>query len=56
MPLERRAQDFSGVVYGCGNRFVDGIRYLPDNFAELGGPRRVLHFGGLDRRGLGIPQ
>lgn len=33
---------FSGVVYGDGNRFVDGVRYLTDVFAELGGPRRVL--------------
>lgn len=47
---------FSAVVYGDGNRFVDGIRYLPDLFAELGGPRRVLYFGDLDPQGLQIPQ
>ncbi len=47
---------FSAVVYGCGNRFVDGARYLADLFAELGGPRRVLYFGDLDPRGLEIPQ
>jgi len=47
---------FSGVVYGCGNRFVDGIRYLGDIFYELGGSRRVFYFGDLDRRGLEIPQ
>jgi hypothetical protein len=47
---------FSGVIYGDGNRFADGIRYLPDIFAELGGPRRVLYFGDLDPQGLLIPQ
>ena len=47
---------FSAVVYGCGNRFVDGIRYLPDIFRELGGSRRILYFGDLDPRGLEIPQ
>lgn len=47
---------FSAVVYGCGNRFVDGVRSLSDIFAALGGPRRVLHFGDLDPQGLLIPQ
>jgi len=47
---------FSAVVYGDGNRFVDGIRYLKDIFAELGGTRRVLYFGDLDPQGLLIPQ
>ena len=47
---------FSGVVYGDGNRFIDGIRYLPDIFKEIGGPRRVLYFGDLDPQGLRIPQ
>jgi hypothetical protein len=47
---------FSAVVYGCGNRFVDGVRYIADIFAELGGPRRVLYFGDLDPQGLLIPQ
>jgi hypothetical protein len=47
---------FSAVVYGCGNRFVDGIRSLRDIFAALNGPRRVLYFGDLDPQGLLIPQ
>lgn len=47
---------FSAVVYGCGNRFVDGVRYLPDIFAELGGLRHVFYFGDLDPQGLLIPQ
>jgi Wadjet anti plasmid transformation system JetA-like protein len=47
---------FSAVVYGCGNRFVDGILSLSDIFAELGGTRPVLYFGDLDPRGLLIPQ
>lgn len=47
---------FSGVIYGCGNRFVDGVRYLDDIFADLGGQRRVFYFGDLDPQGLRIPQ
>jgi hypothetical protein len=47
---------FSAVVYGDGNRFADGIRYLPDIFSELGSLRRVLYFGDLDPHGLVIPQ
>ena len=47
---------FSAVVYGDGNRFADGIRYLPDIFAELRGQQRVLYFGDLDPQGLVIPQ
>jgi hypothetical protein len=47
---------FSAVVYGCGNRFADGNRYLADIFMELDGPRRVLYFGDLDPQGLLIPQ
>ena len=47
---------FSAVVYGDGNRFVDGIRYLKDLFSELGGTRPVLYFGDLDPQGLLIPQ
>ena len=47
---------FSAVVYGCGNRFVDGFHFLPDIFRELGGLRRILYFGDLDQRGLEIPQ
>ena len=47
---------FSAVVYGCGNRFLDGIRSLNDIFAALGGPRRVFYFGDLDPQGLFIPK
>ena len=47
---------FSAVVYGDGNRFADGIRYLKDLFVELGGTRRVLYFGDVDPQGLLIPQ
>lgn len=47
---------FSAVIYGCGNRFADGVRYLGDIFAEFGGPRRILYFGDLDPQGLLIPQ
>ena len=47
---------FSAVVYGCGNRFLDGVRSLKDVFAALGGPRRVFYFGDLDPQGLLIPQ
>ncbi len=47
---------FSAVVYGCGNRFADGVHYLADIFTELGGPRRVFYFGDVDPQGLLIPQ
>ncbi len=47
---------FSAVVYGDGNRFIDGVRYLADIFQELSGHRRVLYFGDLDPQGLRIPQ
>lgn len=47
---------FSAILYGDGNRFAESVRYLSDLFSELGGPRRVLYFGDLDRRGLEIPQ
>ena len=47
---------FSAVVYGDGNRFADGIRYMADIFAELGGLRHVLYFGDLDPQGVLIPQ
>ena len=47
---------FSAIVYGCGNRFVDGIFSISDIFAMLNGPRRVLYFGDLDPQGLLIPQ
>lgn len=47
---------FSAVVYGCGNRFVDGISSLRDIFASIGGENRVFYFGDLDPQGLLIPQ
>jgi len=47
---------FSGVVYGCGNRFIDGVQYLLDIFEELGGSKEVLYFGDIDPQGLRIPQ
>lgn len=47
---------FSAVVYGDGNRVVDGVRYLEDIFDELGGQRRIYYFGDLDPQGLLIPQ
>jgi hypothetical protein len=47
---------FSAVVYGSGNRFVDGVLYLRDIFTSLGGARPVLYFGDLDPQGLLIPQ
>ena len=47
---------FSAVIYGCGNRFVDGVRYLGDIFTELGSPRSIFYFGDLDPQGLLIPQ
>ena len=43
-------------MYGCGNRFLDGIRSLNDIFAALGGQRRVFYFGDLDPQGLFIPK
>jgi hypothetical protein len=51
---ERKA--FSAIIYGCGNRFVDGIRSLGDILAAVGGPRPILYFGDLDPQGLLIPQ
>jgi hypothetical protein len=47
---------FGAVVYGDGNRFIDGIRYLTDVFGEIGGARKVYYFGDLDPQGLAIPQ
>ena len=46
---------FSAVVYGCGNRFVEGIPYLCDLFEELGGERSIYYFGDLDPQGILIP-
>lgn len=47
---------FSAVIYGGGNRFVDGVGFLAEIFHELGGPRRVFYFGDLDPAGLRIPR
>lgn len=47
---------FSAVIYGGGNRFVDGVAFLSEIFRELGGPRRVFYFGDLDAAGLRIPR
>lgn len=52
----RERKLFSAVLYGCGNRFVDGVRYIEDVFSELGGARPVFYFGDLDPQGLLIPQ
>ena len=46
----------SRVSLRAGNRFADGIRYMANIFAELGGTRRLLYFGDLDPQGLLIPQ
>jgi len=46
---------FSAVIYGCGNRFTDGIGFLSEIFRELGGLRPVHYFGDLDAAGLRIP-
>ncbi len=47
---------FSAVVYGAGNRFIDSVRTMDEIFRELGGVRRILYFGDLDANGLAIPQ
>ena len=47
---------FSAVIYGDGNRFIDGVRYLKDIFEEIGGERRIFYFGDIDPQGLAIPQ
>ncbi len=46
---------FSAVIYGGGNRFVEGVGFFAEIFRELGGPRRVFYFGDLDVAGLQIP-
>jgi Uncharacterized protein conserved in bacteria C-term(DUF2220) len=47
---------FSAVVYGGGNRFIDSVRTIGDIYREVGGMRRILYFGDLDANGLNIPQ
>ena len=46
----------SAVIYGCGNRFADGVGFLSEIFRELGGPCPVHYFGDLDAAGLRIPR
>lgn len=50
-----QTRQFSAIVYGCGNRFAESIRYLADILAEFSLPQRVLYFGDLDPQGLRIP-
>ena len=50
-----QTKQFSAVVYGCGNRFAESVRYLADILAEFPSPQRVLYFGDLDLQGLRIP-
>ncbi|MGV3773868.1 MAG: Wadjet anti-phage system protein JetD domain-containing protein [Verrucomicrobiales bacterium] len=45
---------FSGVVYGGGQRIIHSVEFLKDIFAELGGRRPILYFGDLDGAGLRI--
>lgn len=52
----RVVSEFSGIVYGGGNRFMDCVTRLHDVFAEIGGMRRILYFGDLDPQGLRIPR
>jgi hypothetical protein len=47
---------FSAVIYGGGNRFIEGVGFLREIFEELGGTREVYYFGDLDPQGLRIPQ
>ena len=49
------APKFSAVIYGCGNRFADGVGFLAEIFRELGSPCPVHYFGDLDAAGLRIP-
>jgi hypothetical protein len=53
---DESSPQFSAIVYGAGNRFIDGVVFINDIFRELGGARRVLYFGDLDGNGLNIPQ
>lgn len=47
---------FAGLIYGCGNRFRDGVSFLREIFREIGGPRPIRYFGDLDAPGIRIPQ
>jgi hypothetical protein len=46
---------FGAVVYGGGNRFMEGAAFLGEIFREIGGLRRTFYFGDLDPQGLRIP-
>jgi hypothetical protein len=53
---DRACPQFSAIVYGAGNRFIDSVTFIRDIYAELRGAHRVLYFGDLDANGLNIPQ
>jgi hypothetical protein len=53
--VDRMTPRYSAVVYGGGNRFVEGVAFLAEIFREIGAKRRVLYFGDLDTSGLRIP-
>lgn len=52
----RQEPQFSAVIYGGGNRFIEGVGFLREIFEELGGTREVNYFGDIDPQGLRIPQ
>lgn len=52
----QKSSEFSAIVYGEGNRVIEGTRYLGDLFEELGGERTIVYFGDIDPQGLVIPQ
>jgi hypothetical protein len=49
-----RFAEFSAIIYGGGNRFVDSVSRLSDVFAEIGGVKPVLYFGDIDVPGVRI--
>jgi hypothetical protein len=53
---DKKHPTFSAIIYGGGRRFCDGVHYLPEIHAELGGAYPLLYFGDLDLAGLIIPQ
>jgi len=50
-----QVNQFSAVVYGCGNRFAESIHHLVHILSEFSTPQRVFYFGDLDAQGLRIP-
>ena len=52
----KQAKEFSAVIYGQGNCFIDRVNFLPEIFHELGSSQTVYYFGDLDVAGLKIPQ